>query len=266
MNGITSLWFLRTCILIAMLGMTSQTLAQQIPDCLNLLRNVAATPTILSLGGGVGISNDFASSQTFPIVNPDSDEFYTYSPNHSSQTLSLFQGFIGKEWQLNSRLALQIGLDYNQLSKFYVKGSFLQGVDNQSADQYTYQYSIFTRQLLAESKLLYCFRGYIHPYFLLGLGASFNNASNYSTNVPPFLAFTRQYQDGTQSAFSYAIGFGADVEIMKSVRLGAGYRFADLGKVKLGGATIDTTSVSGTLSQTHFYTNEILAQVTWVVV
>jgi hypothetical protein len=42
-------------------------------------------------------------------------------------------------------------------------------------------------------------------------------------------------------------------------------KFADFGQVKLGNASIDTTSVSGTLSQTHLYASEILAQLTIVV-
>lgn len=265
MRRINLHWLIRMFTVIAALGITSQSLAQQKPYCIDILNNMHDWHTIVSLGGGMGISNHNGSSQTFPSINPDSDEFYTYSANHSTHTMGIVDGFIGREWQCNPCWALQIGLDYNQLSQFHAKGSFLQGVDNQSADQYTYQYSIFTQQLLAMSKLFYCFRGAIHPYLLLGLGVAFNDAFDYSTNVPPFLTFTRQYQNKSQSVFSYAVGLGVDVEIMKQVRLGAGYRFADLGKVELGSAMIDMTSVSGTLSQTHLYTNELIAQITWVI-
>lgn len=66
------------------------------------------------------------------------------------------------------------------------------------------------------------------------------------------------------TAFSYAIGIGIDADLSSHVRIGAGYRFSDLGQIKLGNATIDTTSASGTLSQAHLYTNEILAQLTFM--
>lgn len=219
---------------------------------------------VLSLSPGIAISSELGSSKTFPIVNPDTDEFYVYSANHPAQTVGVFDGFIGAEWTFYPQWALQMGLGYNQAWNFQAKGSFLQGVDTQSEDQYSYHYNILTRQLLAEGKLLYQLKKRYHPYVLLGLGAAFNDASDYGTNVPPFLSFTRQYKDNTQTSFTYSVGVGIDVDVLEHLRLGIGYRFADFGQVKLGNATIDTTSVSGTLSQNHLYASEVLAQITIV--
>ncbi|MEO7049215.1 MAG: outer membrane beta-barrel protein [Ferruginibacter sp.] len=160
---------------------------------------------------------------------------------------------------------MQTGLGYDQASNFEAKGSLAQGADAQSEDQYSYHYSVLARQVLVEGKLLYRFRERYFPYFLLGLGTAFNKASSYGTNVPPFSTFTRQYQNNTQTSFSYAIGLGVDVDVINHLRLGIGYRFADFGQVQLGKSTIDTTSVGGTLTQTHLYANEILAQLTFVI-
>ncbi len=221
--------------------------------------------TIGSLATGFAISSDAGQSKTFPIINPVTDEFFVYSANHSTQTAGVIDAFVGGEWTLSPQFALQAGLGYNQAWNLHAKGSLLQGTDLPSADRWTWHYNILTRQLLAEGKLLYHYTNCYHPYVLFGLGAAFNQASDYNTNVPPFLTFTRQYNNNNaQTSFTYALGVGIDMDIQKHLRLGVGYRFADAGQVMLGHATIDTTSVSGTLSQSHFYINEILAQITYV--
>lgn len=101
---------------------------------------------MVSLGGGVAISSDVGKSQTFPIVNPITDEFYFYTANRPTQTVGAFDGFLGAEWTFHPNWALQMGLGYNQAWNFRAKGSLLQGADVQSADQYSYQYDILTRQ------------------------------------------------------------------------------------------------------------------------
>ena len=80
----------------------------------------------------------------------------------------------------------------------------------------------------------------------------------------PFNTFTREYSDNTESSFTYSLGLGVDMDITEHLRLGVGYRFADLGKVRLGDAEINTTEVAGTLSQDHLYANEILVQLSLV--
>ena len=240
-------------------------MAQDKHNSTPLINNISSWHAVVSLGGGAAISSDIGRSQTVPIVNPITDEFFVYTANRPTQTGVMFDSFIGSEWAFATNWALQMGLGYNQTGRFHASGSLLQGADMQSADLYSYHYTILTRQLLAESKLLYQLRDRYLPYLLLGLGTAFNDASNYETNVPPFLTFTRQYQNNSnQTSFSYTVGTGIDVTIAEHFRLGVGYRLADFGPIELGGATIDTTRVSGTLSQTHRYTNEILAQITWV--
>lgn len=228
--------------------------------------NLACTlRPIVSIGGGAAISSDIGKSKTFPIINSLTDEFYVYSAKRPTKAVGVFDSFVGAEWAFHPEWSLQVGMGYNQAWNFDAKGVFLQGADAQSADQYSYHYTIFTRQLLAEVKLLHRLRERYLPYILLGLGASFNDAFDYETNVPPFLTFTRQYKNHTQSSFSYAVGVGIDVDVFDHLRFGVGYRFVDFGQVKLGAARIDTTNVSGTISQMHLYANEILAQITLVI-
>ncbi len=219
---------------------------------------------IFSLGAGASISSNVGESKNFPIQNPMTDEFYNYSANHSSQTSPFIDLYLAAEWNLDPYWMFQGGVAYNQTSPFAAKGTFLQGADIESSDSYTYQYGILSRRLLLDGKLLYLIKEHFHAYVLVGFGAAFNDAYSYSTDVPPFLTFTRTYSNHSTTAFSYEMGGGVDADITDQLRLGIGYRFADLGKAQLGSATIDSTSVSGTLSQSHLYTNELLAQMTWL--
>ena len=220
---------------------------------------------IVAVGLGTATSSNLGESTAFPIQNPITDQFYNYSAFHSMKTATLFNGFLGAQVGLFPDWLLETGLDYNQNSPFLARGGLVQGADVQSSDTYTYHYSIVTKQALIEGKLLYTFKQYFHPYLLLGLGAAFNKAFNYATDIPPFLTFTRMYSDHNNTSFSYAAGIGLDTDISDHLRLGIGYRFADLGKVELGNATINTTNVIGTLSQNHLYANEGLIQLTAVI-
>lgn len=219
---------------------------------------------IITIGAGGISSSKLARSQSFQIVNPIVDSFYYYTPNQGTQTNGILDGFIGFEWRLGTKagLMLQGGLGYDQAASFTVKGSLIQGADVGSEDKFTYQYNVILRQLLLEGKLLASFASYYHPYLFAGVGAAFDSASNFSTNVPYYLTLTRAYSSNNSTEFSYSVGFGIDMDLDAIFRIGIGYRFADYGNISLGKAVIDTTPVSGTLSQSNVYTNEILAQLT----
>lgn len=220
---------------------------------------------VLSLGVGGAFSSDLDKSRTFTILNPATDEFYIYKSNNSNQSHWLVDAFAGVEWQACPLYAVQLGLGYNQTWNFEENGTFLQGADVQSQDEFNYHFNIKTSQVLAEGKFLYHDnKWFFHPYLTAGLGAAFNEVSDYTTNVPPFLTFTRVYEDHTETSFSYMVGIGIDFDVFENFRLGVGYRFTDLGAVKLGGARINTTTVNGSLGQNHFYVNQVLAQITFL--
>jgi opacity protein-like surface antigen len=219
---------------------------------------------VLSLGGGVTFVPTVGSTNNFPIIDPDTDEFYNYSRQDNTRQVRTFNGFIGAEATLAPLWNLQLGFEYDQLGQLKAEGSFVQGADVQSQDQYNYNYLIRSKQFLAESKLLYTIDGYYHPYIAGGIGLGSNKNTQYSTDVPPFLTFTRMYADHKTNSIAYNIGLGLDIDISSHLRLGGGYRFANLGKQQLGQAMIDTTAVPGTLNQKNLYANELLAQATLV--
>lgn len=212
---------------------------------------------------GVVISSNAGKSKTFPALT-STDEFYEYSPNHQSQTRSMWGGYLGIEWCGMPEWNLQFDVNYSQSAPFTVNGTLTQGLDVQSQDTFTYKHKITIRQLLVEAKLSYVICDLFRPYFLFGLGSSFNKSYAFSTTVPPLLTLTRLYKNNTTAGFTYAVGAGLDFELADCLYLGVGYRFNDFGKASLGSATIDGLPVSGTLSQSHFYANQFLAQLTYL--
>lgn len=220
-----------------------------------------------SIGGGPLFLTQIAQTQTFPPPNPQEDELYRYQTNQSSSVAGFFDLFLGLEQHLtlqhiNDKINIQYGLNYHQPSVLSLRGSFEQGLDAISANEYTFQYQATPHQLLAEAKVLYQTDTRLSPYFFAGLGSSINSAGQYNTSTPAFLTFTRTYQNQTTYAFSYAIGLGADWQIEPSWRFGAAWRFNDFGKVSLGPSTINSQQISGTLSRSNLYANEVLFQLT----
>lgn len=217
-------------------------------------------PLVTLSGGGLWTTHA-GKSQVFPII--DSSR-YSYAIDNGNQSKGIFGAFGGVEFALNPMWALQLGVSYYQAGKFHPSGILTQGVDPQSSDQFAYGYNIQSRQVLAESKLLMNYRERFHPYISLGLGGAFNKASNYHVTYPRFLTFTPKFEDASKTSFSYNLGAGLDFDVTSHIRVGVGYRFADLGKVSLGQGRIDTTPINSTLNQSNFYTNQVLAQLSFL--
>ena len=164
---------------------------------------------VLGLGGGSSSIGNLNRSQTIPIMNPITDEFYIYSSGKGTPTRGFIEGFLGVEHPFFANWLLQSGIAYSILNSLNRSGTFIQGADAGSADQYDYNFKIRTQQLMAQAKFMHSYQNKFYPYLLLGLGASFNNSYNYSTSVPPFLTFTRQYADNQSHSLAYRVGLGA---------------------------------------------------------
>jgi opacity protein-like surface antigen len=217
---------------------------------------------LAAISGGVTNTINLGKSTSFPIINPNQDEFYQYSPNHKVQTKASGEIFLGGEHLFYNPWLMQAGVAYTQSAMFHPQGSLVQGADVQSQDQYQYQFDLLTRQVMLQTKWMHLTHERFYPYVLLGLGAAINTASHYTTTVPPTLTFTRVYSNKTSTGFAYRIGVGIDIDVAKHLRVGLAYRIADLGNSKLGSATIDGNKVQGSLSQSAIYSNEFLAQLT----
>lgn len=216
---------------------------------------------ILSVGGGGVWTANLGKNQDLYIPN---NEYYKYRVDDRNDSNGFFDVFAGFEWDFCPQWGAQLGVGYTYMGSFSVGGTYEQGFDPQSSDFYDYNYRVRSQQVQAEGKLVFHMSEMIHPYIFGGLGASFNKASNYDADYPIFLTFTRDFENNTQSAFTWSVGAGVDFEVFDCWRLGIGYRFADLGRVSLGQSFIDDTPVTSTLAQSHLYTNSIVGQLTYI--
>jgi opacity protein-like surface antigen len=217
----------------------------------------------LSLGGAM--TKKLVNSKTFPIINPAEDEYYIYQPKNRLQSRLMYEALLGVETQLRSSWSLQEALVFNQSNAYTAKGKLVQGTDPGSQDQYSYQFQNITRQILAQTKILYKYKNKYYIYALFGLGMASNKTYNYSTSVPFFLTFTREYAPHQTNSFTYNLGFGVAVAATKNIRIGLDYRFADRGKLNLGSATINQVLVPGTLAKSHLYTNELMLNLNYMI-
>lgn len=188
---------------------------------------------------------------------------YNYRPKGSNTNNILWGGFVGSEVKRSSSWGLIAGLGYYQPNLLSTKGILTQGADVVSSDTYSYRYQTQSQQVLAEGKLYWIAPERLQPFLMVGIGAAFNKTSNYQTNVPPFFEFTPMFVNHAHTNFTYAIGPGIDIRLSKLFRIGVAYRFTDLGAANTGRAQIDAIRISSALKQSHLYSNQILAQLTY---
>lgn len=215
---------------------------------------------MFTLTAGASISK-LGESQSF---TPMDLCHYNYQPNGSNTTNMLWGGFIGSEIRRTSSWGLTAGLGYYQPNSLSTKGVLTQGADAESNGTYSYSHQTKSHQLLAEGKLYWRAKENIQPFFMVGIGAAFNNVSDYQTNISPFVEFTPAFSNHAQTSFSYAIGPGFDIGFSKTLRAGLAYRFTDLGAANTGSAQIDTIPIPSTLKQPHLYASQIVAQFTFI--
>jgi opacity protein-like surface antigen len=145
-------------------------------------------------------------------------------------------------------------------------------VDNPNAVNFwNYQYKVLSRQLLFENKLLFTFYKRYHPYLLIGLGGSLNHV--YGFQVTPENSgevATAIFESNHNTSFSTTFGLGIDIDVLKKLRVGLGYRFVNLGNYNLGKGTLNT-GVGGeifsipALKVKNSFNHEILVQLTYLI-
>lgn len=184
-----------------------------------------------------------------------------YVNNTSLQTKLLAGAFVGLDFPVSPKLNYQLTLAYNQILPYSVNGQ-LEQFSDKSFTNFNYDYKIQSQQLFLDSKLVLNATHRIHPYALIGLGTAFNKASAFTatsidgTDVNPGI-----FADHSTTNFAYTLGLGVDVDVSKHVRVGGGYRFANLGKTNLGAAP-DFVTKQGL--STNLMTHEILATVSYI--
>ncbi len=231
--------------------------------------NLPFTP-VFSLTVGDAMAQP-GTTQTITDTGPYT---YNYIPNSStdSQTRILGGAFIGVALPFAgvSPWSVQTGLAYYQIAPFTASGDLQQGYGPSSYDNYSYHYHISSQQLVEETKLLGDGYGRYHPYFLVDVGAAFNNVNDYQAVTSQTSAdISPLYSGHHNTAFSYGAGLGLDVDVINHLRAGFGYRLADLGTANsgTGSKTYGSYYVGAfpyNLKQSHLYVQTIVAQLSYL--
>lgn len=196
-------------------------------------------------------------AQTLSLVPPFNNYYTANESFKSSGNLGLTAG---AEQRWTDTLSWQLGLSGYFNSEVNTTGHVWQFALPEY-DNFTYHYRIQSKRLLASGKLLGTVKQALHPYVSAELGAAFNRASSYDEialieEMVPMAPFSNH----TKTSLAWGVGAGLDVNINPAFRLGAGYQFADLGKVKLGRSPAQLTQQ--TLGLPHLYSHQLRFQLT----
>ena len=220
---------------------------------------------VMALSGGfANMRADHAQS----YLGTD-DNVFTYASQGRSHNTGMVGVFLGEEFnapQINPALRFQAGLEYAYFGNNKRNGSHTVGIEPSTSTLYQYSYAIQSQQLMAVAKILTMQHAVYLPYVSVGLGAAFNHSEQFkaSTLETGSVNLTPHYQDGSKTAFTYALGAGVETRMSDHLRFGLGYRFTDLGKASFGNGHVTFNDYSYptafTLTTQHLYTNLIVAQ------
>lgn len=213
---------------------------------------------VVTLSSGKASANIFSS--TIIHFTPYQNTYVGTNHFDSENDTGLF---IGVETSFLEKWAWQIGLSYFVNNAFTAKGNVYQFSDP-AYNNLTYQYQIVSRRISVEGKLSHELHNVWHPYILASLGMATNRAYGYTEypvtdfDVPMSMPFGNH----TNKTFTFSLGLGVDVNLSEHIRIGAGYRFVDLGSAALGTTPLETGNQ--TITNPDIHANELLAQVSFI--
>ena len=226
---------------------------------------------VISLQGGYASLNAGGGTQRY--MDAESDEFI-YTNSGSGKNTGFGGVFLGAEhalsWVSRPGFFMQTGVEYNYFGNVNVRGINTVGAEPETSTTYAYNYNFKTQQVLGVFKLLGTAYERFHPYGEIGLGAAFNNASDYHATTAEIgsLNLTPEFNNQSKTQFSYSVGLGVDVEVNTKIRAGLGYRYSNFGKSSLENGTVIfesyQSSVPFGLDSRNNYANQLIARISYV--
>jgi opacity protein-like surface antigen len=181
------------------------------------------------------------------------------------QTKMVWGGFLGVEFPLfDSRVySWQTGAAYYNTNPFHVQG-IVTAVGDPAAAELNFEYTVRNQRAMWENKLFAKLNDRFSIYFLGGIGAAFNKASDFEETVrDPRDDVDAYFENNTKTSFSYSAGLGLEIVLWENLRSSLGYQFSDLGKIELG--DLDTSdSTNETLTSPNTQTHEFIFGLSYV--
>lgn len=199
-------------------------------------------------------------TQSLMLLTPYQDIFTGKQKHKPSGSLGLG---LGIEHEACANLLWQMGLTGYVNTAVQAQGTVWQfGLPDFENSSYSYQ--VQSSRIMAVSKLSGSYQQKYHPYISGEVGSAFNRA--YAYNETPFIQEQlpiAPFSNKTYTSFSWGAGIGFDVDMRANLRMGIGYQFSDLGKVRLGLSPAQETGA--TLSIAHLYDNQVRIQLTTLI-
>ena len=249
------------------------------------LMNYSHLPSLACLGilttnlfagqiGPIAVENEwrFTSSLSIGAIwsSPgDTQQFYLtptiekrYISQNKTRSMPYGELFAGMQKSFESNYMVQLGFSVAQTGDAKLQGIIWDDADPDFAN-HRYSYKIRHTHLAIKAKLSKDFGYFAMPYMAASVGVGSNKAHSYqNTPLIPQAVTNPDFADKSKNTFVYTIGAGVQMSINKNFQAGIGYQFADLGKSELGRAVGQSRS-SG-LHTSHFYTNAVLFDLTFV--
>jgi opacity protein-like surface antigen len=226
---------------------------------------------VFSIQGGYGSVNAGGNNSSFGGTDTD---IFTYSNSNKSKNTGFVGFFAGAEHTLpwfSYPLSFQAGVEYNSFGNMNVKGINTVGIEPSTATVYNYSYTFKTQQVLGLFKLFVSTYERFHLYGEAGLGAAINQLSNYNpvTAQTGNINITPQFNNHSQTQFSYSLGLGVEADLTSNVRVGIGYRYSNFGTPKFGNGMVIFNDYQAPvpfgIGNSNTYTNQFLARISYVI-
>jgi opacity protein-like surface antigen len=213
---------------------------------------------VITLSGFQGWENTNAKQTIF--LTPEIVKAYVANP--SGQAYGTGELFVGIYQPVNKLLEWQYGLALGVNGNTRITGSIWDD-DNYKFNNYSYNYQVRSTRISLKTKLLTDIGMVFIPWFSGSIGVGFNQAHDFVSTPTLFQALpTPGFSSHTSVAFTYAIGFGAQLPITDNWQVGIGYEFSDWGRSKLGRAPGQTQGSGPVLNQ--LYASSVLFNLSYL--
>lgn len=206
-----------------------------------LARVVSTThPIYYQLSTGIGLTAIGKTNNLMPNVLT----LNRYLPNRSTKILFTIGGGLGYRRLLGPNVITMLGLASYYINwAGHVRGILHPGINIDSTfSTLNYSYKLNSRILWLENRWLFG-RHMWRPFLFLAVGGSWNDASSYltvSTNTGcDASSLPISFESKTNFNLTYGVGAGINL----NGRFSIGYRYINVGKVKLGLSPLQTTDV-----------------------
>ena len=232
---------------------------------------VAAKSSFRPVGSLFGGFASLNANHSEGFLGPDARVF-SYNAQGNANNGGFVGAFLGMEHALPSPgLFMQAGLEYDYFDHSSPSGYSIIGVDSTNATLYNYDYSIQSQQAMVVAKLFTTFQsqsGPVFPYVFGGIGAAFNNASDFHTATKNTASMNSPaiFDNNKTSAFSYAVGLGVDTNVSEHLRIGMAYRLSHFGNASLGNGHLSSNQnpTSFALNTPSSYANQLMFQISYL--